>query len=99
MGHNDDGAALISQSAQNGEQLVFFMRGKHGGRFVEDEQPGVAVEQLEDLNPLLHANGQVLHQCSGIDGQVVLLAQGTQPAGSLTQIELTLQAEHGVLDD
>ena len=37
------------------------MRGKDGSGFVEDEQPGVAIEQLENLNPLLHADGQVLH--------------------------------------
>ena len=79
VGHNDDRAALIPQSAQNREELVLFMRGEDGGRFVEDQQPGVAIEQLENLHSLLHADGQVLHLRIGIDGQMVLVAQAAQP--------------------
>ena len=79
------------------EELVLLVRGEDGGRFVENEQPGVAVEQLEDLNALLHANRQVLHLRIRIDGQMMLVAQAAQPSCRLAQIE-AFQAEHGVLD-
>ena len=78
--HNDDRAALVSQPAKDGEELVLLMYGQDCCRFVEDQQPGVAIEQLEDFNSLLHPNRQVLHLRMGIDGQMVLVAQAAQPA-------------------
>ncbi len=102
VGHNDDRAALVAQATQHREELVLLMRGEDGGGFVEDQQPGVAIEQLENLNPLLHADGQVLHLRVRINGQMVLVAQAAQPPRSLTQVEhwarVFFQTEHGILN-
>ena len=38
------------------EQLVRLLRGQHGGRLVEDQHLGAAVERLQDLDPLLLAD-------------------------------------------
>ncbi len=95
-------AALSTQAAQHREELVLLVRGEDGGGFVEDQQPGVAIEQLENLDPLLHADGQVLHLRIRINGQMMLVAQAAQPPRSLTQVEhrtgVFVQAEHGVLN-
>ena len=38
------------------EQLVRLLRRQHGGRLVEDEDVGAAVERLQDLDALLLAD-------------------------------------------
>ncbi len=102
MGHDNDRAALVTQSTQNCEELILLVRGEDGSGFVENQQPGVAIEQLENLNPLLHSDGQVLHLSIRVDGQMMLVAQTAQPPRSCTQVQhrtgILLQAEHGVLD-
>ena len=61
----DDRVALRREPTQDGEDLFRLLRGEDGGRFVEDEDPGIAVERLEDLDPLLPADGQVPILASG----------------------------------
>ena len=51
-----------ASAAHDGEQLVGLLRGEHRGRLVEDQQVDVAGERLDDLDPLLGADRQVLHQ-------------------------------------
>ena len=48
-------------------QLVGLLRREHGGGLVEDEHLGVAGERLDDLDALLHADGQVLDERVGVD--------------------------------
>ena len=48
-------------------QLVGLLRGEHRGRLVEDEHLGVAGQRLDDLDALLHADGQVLDQGVRVD--------------------------------
>ena len=50
--------ALGGQPAQDGEDLRRLLGRQHGRRLVEDEDPGLAVERLEDLDPLLPADRQ-----------------------------------------
>ncbi len=55
VGDEDDGAALRDQRADGDEELVDLLRRQHGGRLVENEDAGVAIERLEDLDALLLA--------------------------------------------
>ncbi len=57
-----DAAALGRQPAQGHEQLVGLLRGKHRGRFVEDQQADVLHQATYDLHPLALADGQAVHQ-------------------------------------
>ena len=43
-------------------QVVGLLRGEHRGRLVEDQHLGVADQRLDDLDALLDADRQVLHQ-------------------------------------
>ena len=54
----DDAVALGGQAAQDLEDLLGLLGRQDRRRFVEDEDPGVAVEGLEDLDPLLPADRQ-----------------------------------------
>ena len=56
----EDGLALARKLLHRGHELVDLLRGEHGGRLVEDENLIVAVEHLENLDALLHADGDVL---------------------------------------
>jgi hypothetical protein len=61
--------------------------GEHRGRLVEDQQAGVAVERLEDLDPLLEADREVLDQRVGVDRQPGALGQFTDLGGRPCPVE------------
>ena len=52
----DDRVALGLQLAQVAEQLLDLLGHQHGGRLVEDQDPGAAEEHLDDLDPLTLAD-------------------------------------------
>ena len=54
----DDGEALGLELAQVVEERVDLLRHQDGGRLVEDEDLGAAVEHLEDLHPLPVADAE-----------------------------------------
>ncbi len=62
-----DAVAFAGEPAQDAEDLLGLLGRQHGGRLVEDEDPGVAVERLEDLDPLLPADRQGADLGVGID--------------------------------
>ena len=63
---------LLHQAAHDAEELVHLARGEDGGGLVEDEDVGVAVERLDQLDALLLTDRQRLHQGVGIDLEPVL---------------------------
>ena len=52
----DDRRALPRQRADDLEELVRLLRRQHGGRLVEDQDLGAAIERLQDLDALLLAD-------------------------------------------
>ena len=75
MGDQDDRLPLALEVLENAKQVVGFCRGKHAGGFVKDEDVGAAVQRLEDLNPLLHADADIFDDCIRIDVQFVFVGQ------------------------
>ena len=75
----DDAVALLGEPAEDGEDLLGLLRRQHGGRLVEDEDPGVAIERLEDLDPLLPADGQLADLDVGVDLEAEPLAELDDP--------------------
>ena len=71
----EDGLALARKLLHRGHELVDLLRGEHGGRLVEDEDLVVAVEHLEDLDALLHADGDVLDLGIEVDLQAVFFRE------------------------
>ena len=54
--------ALLGQRPQNAEESLDFGRGQDRGRLVQNQDSGVAVEQLQDLHPLLLAHREVFYR-------------------------------------
>ncbi len=75
VGDQDDRLALLLQPFQDAEQVVGLGRGQHARRFVQDQDVGLPVERLEDFDPLLVADRQVLDQRVGVDVQFVVARQ------------------------
>ena len=62
-----DAAAVGGHRPERPEQVVDLLRGEDGGRLVHDQDPGAAVEELEDLDPLLLADRQLPDLGGGVD--------------------------------
>jgi hypothetical protein len=63
----DDGQALRDEAAQRREQALGLGRRQDSGRLVEDQQPDVAVERLQDLDALLLADAEPADRCIRVD--------------------------------
>src|SRR5439155_21134324 len=68
-------ALPIFEAADDLEQLLRLLRRQHRGRLVEDENLRAAEERLQDLDPLLLADGDALDARVGVDGEAVALGQ------------------------
>jgi len=103
MGDENDRHTVGDESLQGREEFVRFLRGKHGGRLVEDEDAGAAGEGLEDFHALADADGQVAHGGVGVDAQAVTRGQvaGEPPRAVLIEQAAPgrLHAEHDVVGD
>ena len=70
---------------QHAEQIVGLFRCQHTGGFVEDQGIGAAIQRLEDLDALLLADRDVLHDGIGVDGQAVFVGKALQLPARLAQ--------------
>ena len=100
----DDAVALGREAAQDGEDLLGLLRRQDGRRLVEDEDPGLAVERLEDLDPLLPADRQRADLGVGVDLEAEPPAELDDPPLGLLAVEEDrvghrLFAEDDVLGD
>ena len=53
------------------EEVVGLLRRQHRRRLVQDEDVGAAIEDFEDLDALLEADGQIAGAGVGVDRQPV----------------------------
>ncbi len=67
VGDEDDGGPALAELAHGLHQLVGLLGRQDGGRLVEDQDPGIAGERLDDLDALLDAHGEVLDDGIGVD--------------------------------
>ena len=66
--------ALPAHIAQNGKELVRLLRGKNGGRLVQNEDVRAAVEHLDYLDGLLLGDGHIVYLLFGVDVKAVGVA-------------------------
>ena len=71
MGDEENGLAFAGKLLHRGHQFLDLLRSQNCGRLVEDEDLIVAVEHLQNLNALLHANGDILDLGVKVDIQTV----------------------------
>ena len=87
VGDEDDGCPGRLELAHDLHQLVGLLRREHGGRLVEDEHLRVARERLDDLDALLHADGQILDERVGVDVEAEALRDLAHALARRVQIE------------
>ena len=100
----DDGRAAVLELPDDAEQVFGLGRGEHRGRLVEDQHGRVPDQRLDDLDPLLDADRQVLHQRVRVDLEPVAPGQLAHVAAGLAPVEQAgragfLHAEGDVLRD
>ena len=64
-----------STSFQGREQRLGFLRRQHGGRLIQNQDAGIAVERLQDLDPLALADRKIGDAGVRIDRQAKRLRQ------------------------
>ncbi len=101
---DDRGPELLRELAQDDEDLARLLGGEDGGGLVEDEHLRLAVERLEDLDPLLPADRQGADLLIGIDVESEPLAELADATVRGTAVEEDrvrhrLVAEEDVLGD
>lgn len=99
----DDGLSLVAESLEDAKQVIRLRRGQHTGRFVENQDVGMAVQRLQDFHPLLVADREVLDPLVGIHVKFVFARQFGQkrPCPGERRLEpgSVLRAEYDVLQD
>ena len=83
----DDAVALLGEPPQDREDLLGLLRRQDRGRLVEHEDTGVAVERLEDLDPLLPADRQLADLDVRVDLEAEPLAELDDPPPRLLAVE------------
>ena len=78
VGDEQDRAPRLGKRTDDPEKPLGFLRGEHGGGFVEDQYLSVAHQGLDDLDPLLGTDGDVLDEGVGVHFEAEL---ARQPAG------------------
>ena len=99
MGDQDDRFAFFAQTIQNPEQLIGLGRGQHACRFIKDQDFGLTIERLEDLNPLLVAHAEVFNQRVRVDVQFIFFGEVLQLLAGLGQRRAQQAAIFGAQDD
>ena len=99
MGDDDNAFAVLDKVVHDLDELGDFLRCQRGGRLVEDQDVSAAVERLEDLDALLHADRDVLDFRVGVDGQAVALGDlhNIFPGGC--HVQLDAPGRFGAQDD
>jgi hypothetical protein len=87
VGDEDDRLAVGLELAHVGEQLLDLLGDEHGRRLVEDQDVRPPVQQLEDLDPLLLADADVLDPGVGVQRGAEPTGQLLHPALGLAQVE------------
>ena len=95
----DDRHALARQRPEDLEQLLRLLRREHRSRLVEDEDVGVPVERLQDLDPLLLADRDVLDARGRVDPELERVGEIAHPLCGRVVVEQHLLAGRLVRED
>ena len=99
----DDRPPVGRHRAQRLEERARLLRREHRGRLVEDQDARVAVERLEDLDPLLLADRELPDPRARVDGEPVALGELGDALLERAPVEhepaVALVAEDDVLGD
>ena len=98
MRDDDDRLAVVAHAAEDGKELVRFLRGENGRRLVKDQDIGAAVQHLDDFNRLFFRNGHFVDLFPGVDVEAVAVGNfGNALHGGFQVVACTvIDAQHDV---
>ncbi len=99
MGDEEDRSAVSTEAFQDREQPVALLGGQNGRGLVEDEDAGLPVQCLEDLDPLQLTHRELLDRRSGMDRQTIGVGQLGDRLSGGGAIEETVPGRLGPEDD
>ena len=71
MGYEDNGHPPLLKLHQPLKQLLCFLGCEHGRGLIQDDQLGTAVEDLKDLQLLLHSNAHVPDSPGSVNFKII----------------------------
>src|SRR5215210_5056172 len=83
----DDARALGLEAAEDAKDLERLLGRQHGRRLVEDEDSRAPIERLEDLDPLLLPDAQLVDADARVEREPQLLGEDCDPSLSLASID------------
>ena len=75
VGDEQDGVAVGLQGGEDAEEAVYLVGSEDAGGLVEDEEPGLGEEELDQLDALPLAEGEVVDAAAGVDLQAVVVGE------------------------
>ena len=91
--------SLLAHRAEDRKKFFDLLRREHGGGLVQNQQPGLAVERLQQLHALLLAHRQVFNDGVGIHRQLEVCGQSADARAGFGQIERERRAGFGAQHD
>ena len=103
MGNEENRFSLAREPAHNVHEFFNLLRGENRRRLVENQDLVLAVEHLQNLHALLHADGNVLDLLVDIDFQTILFRQFKDATACFLLLNKTkfgrLGAENDIIED
>ncbi len=103
VGDEDQPTPIGRELTKRDEELVDLLGSENRRRFVQDEQPSLAIERLQDLHTLTLTNGELPDEHRRIDVESVLICECSDSLGDDVEIgqEATarLESQRHVLSD
>ena len=103
VGNENNRVPVGAEFLQLYEQLVSFLRRQYGGRLVENQDVGAAVQGFQDFHFLLDADGDFLHFRRHVNVKIVLLGNAAGLLHGLFHVDeksvFRLRAQYDILRD
>src|SRR5205809_7838763 len=87
MRDEDNGRTMLDQGAQSLEQVLYFARGEHRGRLIQNENGSLSIQGFEDLDALAQPDGKVLDQGLWINVEMILRGELAYMLGGLWHVQ------------
>ena len=94
----DDTFPLVAQLFQHREQPVGLLRGQYRSRLIENQQPAVAQQQLDQFDPLLGTDRELPDRCVKVEVEIELVDQGLDLVAIAAALEQVRDIREGNQD-
>ena len=97
--NENDALSVAGEVMHDVDKLDYLLRSERGGGLIKNEYIRAAVESLEDLDALLHTDGDIFYLCVGVDRKAVAFGDLNDIAARGFHIESRPLFRFGAEDD